>query len=288
MTDPITASVVIILGKYAIDKGATLAREAGPAAAKKAGELLQTALAYLRRDPTKQVIADRYEQNPEKAAPLLEDDLNEAVQADADFAAQLQALLAQYEEAAKAHAAATGTSYSATVKGGGAVAQGPGATAVGQRGVYVGGSVSGSVVSGDDNTVTQVGGDQIEVGDISGSSGIAIGREAQAHVQQGVSGQELARIFAAVYRRIEERPEHPDVDKEEIVAEVQRIEKEVAKKEQANPNRLERWLRNLANMAPDILDVMAASLGGPVSGATAVLAKIINKVRSEAGLESGD
>ncbi|HEX6383770.1 MAG TPA: hypothetical protein VF177_03775 [Anaerolineae bacterium] len=288
MTDPITASVVIILGKYAIDKGATLAREAGPAAAKKAGELFQTALAYLRRDPAGQVIADRYEQNPERAAALLEDDLNQAVQADAEFAAQLQALLAQYEEAAEAHAAATGSTYTATVKGGGAVAQGPGATAVGERGVYVGGSVSGSVVAGDDNTVTQVGGDQIEVGDISGSSGVAIGRGAEARVQQGVSGQELAQIFDIVYRRIEERPEHSDVDKEDIVAEVQRIEKEAAKKEQANPNRLESWLRNLANMAPDILDVMAASLGGPVSGTTAVLAKIINKVRSERGTEIGD
>ena len=208
----------------------------------------------------------------EATRDLLPDDQKDAVEV-------ILIALRQRKMELLAHAAAT-------VKGSGAVAQGPGATAVGERGVHVGGRVGGSVVTGDN--VNQVGGDQIEVGDISGSSGIAIGREAQAHVQHGVSGQELARIFATVYQKIEQRPEDPDVDREEIVAEVQRIEKEAAKNEQASPNRLERWLRNLANMAPDILDVIAASLGGPVSGATAVLAKIIDKVRSEPGLEIGE
>jgi hypothetical protein len=34
-------------------------------------------------------------------------------------------------------------------------------------------------------------------------------------------------------------------------------------------------------MAPDIVDVMAASLAGPVAGAAAVLRKIIARVKSE-------
>lgn len=42
--------------------------------------------------------------------------------------------------------------YRAHVEGGGAIAQGAGATAVGERGVNVGGSVGGSVITGDVNT----------------------------------------------------------------------------------------------------------------------------------------
>ncbi len=140
-------------------------------------------------------------------------------------------------------------SYDATVKGGGAAAQGTGATAVGAGGVSVGGSVSGSIITGDDNKITQiggdmvkgdkvggdkVGGDKISVGDISGSSGVAIGRKAQAHVTQGISGAELAALFQTVYKKINTRPPDPDVEKEEIVAQVQKIEAEAAT--QAEPN----------------------------------------------------
>lgn len=176
-----------------------------------------------------------------------------------------------------------GASYRAEVKGGRAVAQGPGAAAVGNRGVQVGGSVGGSIVTGDNNAFTQVGGDQvggdkITTGDISGST-VAMGREAQ--VRQGISGEELAAIFQTVYQKIEARPQDPDVDQEEIVAQVQQIEAETAVPGQPNESKLERWLRNLARMAPDIVDVMAASLAGPVAGAAAVLRKIIARVKSE-------
>lgn len=46
----------------------------------------------------------------------------------------------------------SGTTYSANVTGGGAVARGPGTTAVGERGVNVGGNVTGNIITGDQNT----------------------------------------------------------------------------------------------------------------------------------------
>ncbi|MCB0012595.1 MAG: hypothetical protein KDE34_11860, partial [Anaerolineales bacterium] len=191
---------------------------------------------------------------------------------------------------------APGTIYRAKVKGSGAVAQGPGATAVGERGVSVGGSVGGSIVTGDRNRITsvggdvvkgdkvggdKVGGDKITTGDISGSTGVAIGREAQAHVQYGVSGAELTTLFQAMYEKIDARTPDPNVEKEEIVAEVQKIEAEATTQAEPNENKLERWIRNLVHMAPDIVDVMAASLAGPVTGAMAVLKKIVARVKNE-------
>jgi len=167
----------------------------------------------------------------------------------------------------------------------------PGPTIVGERGVNVGGNVGGSIITGDKNTVTQVGGDfvqgdkvsgdKISVGDITDSTGVAIGPNAQAQVQQGVSGAELAALFQAVYQKVEARPADPDVEKEEIVAQVQQIEAEVTAQEQPNEKKLERWLRNLANMAPDIVDVMAASLAGPVAAGAAIFKKIVDKVKNE-------
>ncbi|MCP4424852.1 MAG: hypothetical protein GY803_10195 [Chloroflexi bacterium] len=188
-----------------------------------------------------------------------------------------------------------GASYEAKVKGGGAVAQGPGATAVGKRGVNVGGNVGGSIVTGDDNKITNVSGDKIDgdkiggdkvdgdkttVGNITDSTGIAIGRKAKSEVTQGVSGAELAALFQPVYQKIDARAKDPKVGKKAIKKQVRKIEKETA---QAEPDetKLEKWIGKLANMAPDIVDVMAASLGGPVSGGIAVVKKIIGKVKGE-------
>lgn len=144
-------------------------------------------------------------------------------------------------------------------------------------GEYVGGDKTvGDTVHGD-----KVGGDKISVGNISGSSGIAIGRGAQAHVQQGISDDSLKAFFQIVHRTVQERPEDPNVGRAEIEAEVQKIETETTQQAEPNENKLERWIKNLASMAPDIVDVMAASLAGPVAGATAVLQKVINRVKQD-------
>ncbi|WP_420640881.1 caspase family protein [Candidatus Leptofilum sp.] len=145
--------------------------------------------------------------------------------------------------------------------------------------IVQGDEIHGDKIGGDKVAGDKVEGDQISVGNITGATGVAIGRGAQAHVQQGVSGGELAEFFQKVHQHIQQRPEDPDVDKSEIEAEVQKIEAETTQNEEPNENKLERWLKNLASMAPDIVDVMAASLGGPVAGATAVLRKVINKVK---------
>jgi chorismate mutase len=91
----------------------------------------------------------------------------------------------------------------------------------------------------------------------------------------------MTAMFEAVFKKIESLPANPDVDKEEILETVQKIQEETNKENQANPNKLERWISSIAKMAPDILEVMAASLAGPVTGFTAVFKKIVDKARQE-------
>src|SRR4051794_24651176 len=106
-------------------------------------------------------------------------------------------------------------------------------------------------------------GDQITVGDMTNVTGAAVGRGAQAHVTQGVSVEELAKLFSPIYQQIQTRPADRDVDKVEVKDTVQKIEAEATKGEQASPSRVERLFTTLGLMAPDILEVTAAALSGP-------------------------
>jgi L-2-hydroxyglutarate oxidase LhgO len=113
---------------------------------------------------------------------------------------------------------------------------------------------------------------------------VVMGPDAQVKIAQntGVSTAEMTRMFDAVFQHIQSRPDNPDVEKSEIEATVQNIQQEAAKDEKANQSKVERWLKYLAGIAPDVVDVMAASLGGPVTGFTAVFKKILDKARQEA------
>jgi hypothetical protein len=117
-------------------------------------------------------------------------------------------------------------------------------------GAFVGRDVNigGDYVKGD-----KVTGDVINVGNISGSQGIAIGRGSSVEIQHGMGSDEAARLFEAVYLKIETRPEDPSVEKEELKQTVERIQDEAGRGGQANPGKIERWLRALGEAAPDIL-----------------------------------
>ena len=127
----------------------------------------------------------------------------------------------------------------------------------------------------------QIGGDQNVIeGSISGGV-IVQGRRANVAVQQsgGINEEQLSLVFEKLYQAIQARPDDPNVDKEEINETVQKIEQEVKKGDRANDSKLKRWMENLNKMAPDIVDIIIASLGGPVSGLTAVLKKVAERAR---------
>jgi hypothetical protein len=141
------------------------------------------------------------------------------------------------------------------------------------QGTNVGDLVGGDIVHGD-----KVGGNVVE-----GSTGVAIGPGASAQVSQGISGAELADLFAQIRRQIEARPEDPDVDKAELTETLDKVEQEVDQGDQANTNKLARWLGYLAEMAPDIFEVTVATLVNPAVGVATVIRKVAQKAQAEAG-----
>lgn len=130
-----------------------------------------------------------------------------------------------------------------------------------------------------------VGRDMNKVGSVSNST-FAVGSGSQATSSQGVSGQDLAALFGSVYRLIESRPEKPDVDRDELQETVRRIEAEAGKGEEGNPDKVRRWLKSLADVAPDILKVTVSTLTNPVAGVASAIASVAERVLSETGLTS--
>ena len=140
----VVAQVVAVLGKYALDKGEGLLREAGKATADAARDLFDTVIARLKDDPATTVIAEGFEKKPDSYAQPVEDVLTEKVQADPELESRLIELMGRLK------AATPPATYSILVSGSGAVAVDH-SIAVGEHGtVATDGSVvvSGGTLSG--------------------------------------------------------------------------------------------------------------------------------------------
>jgi hypothetical protein len=106
---------------------------------------------------------------------------------------------------------------------------------------------------------------------------------AQVKIDQKIIHQatpELENLFKSLHKKVKTRPQDPKLETGKLEEQVKKIEMETAKGEAADKTKLEGWIRKLAKMAPDIVDVMAASLGGPVAGFTAVFKKIVDRAKA--------
>jgi uncharacterized caspase-like protein len=136
------------------------------------------------------------------------------------------------------------------------------------------GTAHGLVTMGNSEMVQ---GDKISLEHITSTSGIAIGRGANANVVIGrgananvVTGpaaapSEADRLRAAIKQRIAARPESPDVGNDEIEDKFQTIWQE-ASAASPNVNKIKRWLGELASVAPDIVVEVKAALRSPAAG----------------------
>ena len=136
--DPLTMLVVDVLGKYVIDKGATLLKETGQSAVQAAAKLFEQVMNRLKADPAEAKNGKRFEENPKAYQAPLADALAEKVKNDPDFAAQLAELLDDYRNAVQA------VDTSSIRVGSGAVAM-QGGVAAGEGGVAVAGNVQGGI-----------------------------------------------------------------------------------------------------------------------------------------------
>ncbi len=123
-------------------------------------------------------------------------------------------------------------------------------------------------------------GDDITVGDISQSTGVAIGRGAQATVgsTSGATPEEIARAFALLNDKVNALPEGPE--KEIAHNAVQGLQGEAEKGDKASESNVDKWFRFLAQTAPDAFQVAVATFSNPIAGLGLAFKKIADRAKA--------
>jgi hypothetical protein len=162
--EPLTGIIMTVLGKYAIDKGVGLIKEAGKAAADVAGKLFAKVMEKLKADPGEARNAERYEKDPKTFEAPVAAAVDEKIKADPNFAQELQQLVEQFKQAGGASLIAS--NITATASGGG--------TAVGN--IQVGGN-AGNISIGSTTTNRSGGVDISPSGGTVNITGDVVGRD---------------------------------------------------------------------------------------------------------------
>ena len=122
------------------------------------------------------------------------------------------------------------------------------------------------------------------ISDVSGNVNVA-GGNITTHHTTGLSAAEIKQLFDDLYAKIEIRPETPTANKEDLKAEVKEIQATLTeaaqKNEKVDEGFLSRRFRNIARIAPDVLDVVVATLGNPLAGLGVAVKKIAEKAKQE-------
>ncbi len=128
----------------------------------------------------------------------------------------------------------------------------------------------------------------IKVGNISGVSGtvnVAGGNITTNQTATGLSAAEIKQLFDQLYTIIESNKRVSPTKKADLRAEVEEIQSTVTeaaqKNEKVDESFLSRRFRNIARMAPDVLDVVVATLANPLAGLGVAVKKIAEKAKEE-------
>ena len=105
-----------------------------------------------------------------------------------------------------------------------------------------------------------------------------VGRDDNSTV--GLSADQAAQLFESIYKQIDQSAHLKPDEKNDVKADVQDVQKEVAKGEEADEGFLERRLRNIKRMAPDILDVITTTFADPALGVAKVIQKVMAKAKT--------
>lgn len=143
-------------------------------------------------------------------------------------------------------------------------------------GAYIGGSVNtggGDFVGRDKKVKVEKG---VYIGGDAKDNTIIVGDD-------NIVGGATQNIFAPIYQAIQNTPLAPQ-DKGDLKAEVEEIETEIVKADaEIDESALSRHLRNIQRIAPDILDVVLATMANPAAGFGMVAKKVAGKMQADAG-----
>lgn len=146
-----------------------------------------------------------------------------------------------------------------TVESGGAVV---GAVVGGEDShIHVGGEQQyGDTIQGDKVQGDKVVGDKISTGKISGT-GVVIGRGGTVTVTQGLSGEDVAALFAPVQAVIQSVPGEDQAAAQQTLYD---LEGEVAKGDQAHDSRMAELIDDLVGLVPGAVSAVVSVFASPI------------------------
>jgi len=125
------------------------------------------------------------------------------------------------------------------------------------------------------------GGDVITVQGIGSSAAVAAGRGAKASVTNTESVSSVVAWKAQINQVIDSSPDISRAEKEDLKQQVEKISDEIQKGSKAETGRLEKLINTMGIMAPDIFEVIVATLANPLTGIGLVIKKIGDKAKLE-------
>ena len=131
------------------------------------------------------------------------------------------------------------------------------------------------------STTPPVASNSITTGDITNATGIAIGPGARATVTQVSRGasDEVIAVFNTLTARVAALPDSPD--RAVALSAVKALEAEAKKGDQADEGNVSRWLKFLAQAAPDIWEVAVDTFHNPIKGLSTVFKKVAERAKAE-------
>lgn len=149
--------------------------------------------------------------------------------------------------------------------------------------VQPGGTVIGTTVGehaqigGERHYGNIIQGDNIEIGNVTKSTGVGIGKNAQGRVNQGVLPEEIVDAFANLLELARDMPE--GTERKTAQSTLENLESEAAKGEQADESKVDGWFSSLAQLAPDIWEVAIDTFINPLKGLSTVFKKVAERGR---------
>lgn len=117
-------------------------------------------------------------------------------------------------------------------------------------------------------------------GGVNTTGGKFVGRD--DHSKNGLSADEIQLLFKDIYSAIEQKQNITLDEKADVKTELEEVKQELAKGEKADETFLQRRLRNMGRIAPDILEITLATMANPVAGLGIVAKKIADKMKDQA------
>lgn len=123
-------------------------------------------------------------------------------------------------------------------------------------------------------------GGPVFMGNVDNRKGYITGRA--DYNNQELDGSNVSKLFENLYILVDTHTQLSKTDKSDIKVEIKEIRQELTKKNKADEDFIMRRLRNIRRMAPDILEVIIATIANPVAGFGMVASKIAQKIKAEA------